>query len=278
MRTLVTGGTGFIGRHILSRLKQPVVLSRNASAAHNALAKYNAEAFDWSPEFAPPPAQAFERVDRVIHLAGEPIVGRWTAAKRKRLRDSRVLGTQHLVETLVGLPHPPAVLVSASAVGYYGSRDDQILSETAAPGDDFLAELCCEWEAAAAPARDAGIRVVMPRIGLVLGREGGALATMLTPFKLGLGGVLGNGRQWMPWIHVDDLAEMLIFLLGHETLNGPINATAPAPVTNRQFTKTLGALLGRPTVFPMPAMVLKLVLGAFANALLSLSASGTDRC
>jgi hypothetical protein len=245
------------------------VLSRKASAAQRSLGSLDVEAFDWSPQLGPPPAQAFERVDRVVHLAGESIIGRWTSAKKKRLRESRIVGTRHLVETLVSLPRPPSVLVSASAVGYYGSQGDRKLDETAGPGDDFLAGLCCEWEAAAAAAREAGIRVVIPRFGLVLGREGGALAKMLTPFKLGIGGVLGNGQQWMSWIHITDLVKLILFLLEHETLSGPVNATAPSPVTNQQLTKSLGEQLGRPTLLPAPAFMLRIVLGPFTSVLLA---------
>ncbi len=270
MRTLVTGATGFIGRHLLPHLKRPVVLSRHGSKGRGVLNPYDLTAYDWAPESGPPPDQAFDNVDVVIHLAGESVaVGRWTRAKKKRIYASRVTGTANLVRALAQLPRPPRLLISASAVGYYGSRGDEVLSESSSVGSGFLADLCGNWESAAMAATEAGIRVVVPRIGMVLGPGGGALNTMLKPFNMGLGGRLGNGRQWMPWIHLDDLVRLILFLRDHETIHGPVNAMAPNPVTNSEFTAALGKVLGRPTFFPVPALVLRIVLGQFAEVVLA---------
>lgn len=268
MRALVTGATGFIGRHLVAQIAEPVVLSRDPSHAREVLG--DVEVHRWAPEAGPPPAEAFGGVEAVFHLAGEPVAqGRWTAAKKHRIRESRVAGTSRLVERLASLDRRPRVLVSASAVGYYGSRGDELLDEAAAAGDDFLAEVCRAWEAASAPARSLGLRVVNPRIGIVLGADGGALAKMLLPFKLGLGGRLASGNQWMPWIHVDDLVGLLVHAVRHDQIDGPLNAVAPAPVTNRRFTSTLAAVLRRPAVLPAPALGLRLVLGQFAEVLLA---------
>ncbi len=270
MRTLITGATGFIGRHLLPHLKRPVVLSRHGSKGRGALNPYDLTAYDWAPDSGPPPLQAFDNVDVVIHLAGESVAtGRWTKAKKSRIYTSRVTGTSHLVKAILSLHRPPRLLISASAVGYYGSRGDELLRESSEPGRDFLADLCVAWESAARTAEHAGVRVVVPRIGMVLGPDGGAMAHMLGPFRLGLGGKLGNGAQWMPWIHLDDLVQLLLFLIEHEAIRGPVNATAPNPVTNAQFTAELGSRLHRPTWFSMPAPVLRLVLGEFADIVLA---------
>lgn len=206
----------------------------------------------------------------MFHLAGEPVAeGRWTKAKKASIRDSRVEGTRHLVEGLRKLERRPDVLVSASAVGIYGSRGDEILTESAAPADGFLADVCRAWEAEARAAEDLGIRVVTIRVGLVLGTQGGALAKMLPLFKLCAGGRLGHGRQWMPWIHVDDLAALFQFCAESTQLSGSVNGAAPNPVTNREFTQALASAVGRPALFPAPAFALRLALGEFAEVLLA---------
>jgi uncharacterized protein len=271
MRALVTGATGFIGRHLLAKLDRPVVLSRNAMRAAKELETFHVSAFDWEPQSGLPPVAAFEGVDTVFHLAGESVAeGRWTEKKKARIRDSRIIGTRHLVAALRGLPTKPLALVSGSAVGYYGSRGDEELDERSLPGHDFLAEVCIGWEREALAARDFGIRVVPIRTGIVLGAGGGALAKMLTPFYLGLGSPLGSGRQYMPWIHIDDLVEEMLFAAHESGIDGPLNGTAPNPVINRQFTKTLGRVLGRPTFLPgVPPFVLKTLIGEFAEVLLT---------
>jgi uncharacterized protein len=269
MRTLLTGATGFIGRHLLPHLAEPVVLSRSGARSLAALSGQKATVFPWLPQAGPPPAAAFDGVEAVIHLAGETVAGRWTVAKKRRMWESRVAGTHHLVQTLTQLARPPRVLLCASAVGYYGSRGDQALEESAPAGSGFLAELCTAWEAAADAASALGMRVVLLRTGIVLGRDGGALARMVTPFRLGLGGRLGNGQQWMPWIHLHDLVRAVLWLQHNEALCGPVNMTAPQPVTNAQFTRALGRVLHRPTWCTVPAPLLRLVLGEFAEALLA---------
>ena len=271
MRVLVTGATGFVGHRLLAKLDSPMVLSRKAAKAEAALKEFGVEAFDWDPLKGPPPQVAFEGIDAVIHLAGDPVAsGRWTKAKKARIRDSREIGTRNLVDGLAALPRKPAVLVSASAVGIYGDRGDEELTEASRPGSDFLAEVCLAWEREAIRAAEMGMRVATIRIGIVIGRGGGALAKMLTPFKLGLGSPLGSGRQYMPWIHIDDLVEMILFAVHEDSVIGPLNCVAPSPVTNREFTKTLGRVLKRPTFMPaVPGFVLKTMLGEFAEVLLA---------
>jgi uncharacterized protein (TIGR01777 family) len=270
MRTLITGATGFIGRHLLPHFKRPVVLSRFGSKGRGVLNPYDVTAYDWTPVSGPPPLQAFDNVDVVIHLAGEPVAGgRWTKAKRQRIFSSRVTGTSHLVQAIRSLPHPPRLLISASAVGYYGSRGEELLRESSGPGHDFLADVCVAWEAAALAAAQAGVRVVLPRIGVVLGPDGGVMEKLLKPFRFGLGGKLGSGTQWMPWIHVEDLAQIFLFLNEHDTVSGAVNAVAPGPVTNAQFTTELGKRLHRPTWFSTPAPLLRMVLGQFADIVLA---------
>lgn len=275
MRALVTGGTGFIGPHLLAGLDRPVVLSRRPDAAKQKLKHPTASYFAWDPERERPPAAAFEGVDCIFHLAGEPVAeGRWSEYKKARVRESRVAGTRHLVETLRELPQKPKTLISCSAVGFYGSRGDELLTEEALPPpnlkDDFLAQVCVDWEQAALPAEDLGIRVVMPRVGIVLGEDGGALGQMLPPFRWGFGSPLGSGTQYMPWIHLTDLVYLLKFAAEKEAIRGPLNAVAPNPVTNQEFSVMLGRVLGRWTL-PMnvPSFMLYLMIGGFAQVLLA---------
>lgn len=271
MRVLVTGATGFVGHRLLEKLDSPVVLSRNAAKAEASLKRFGVKAFAWDPLKGPPPQAAFEGVDAVIHLAGDPVAeGRWTKAKKARIRDSREIGTRNLVAGLAALTRRPSVLVSASAVGIYGDRGDEQLDERSRPGSGFLADVCEAWEREASRAAEVGLRVAMIRIGIVLGPGGGALGKMLTPFKLGIGSPLGSGRQYMPWVHLDDLVEMLLFAAREPGVHGPLNGVAPNPVTNREFTKSLGKVLGRPTFMPsVPGFALKTMLGEFAQVLLA---------
>ncbi len=266
MKALVTGATGFIGRALVGRLERPRVLSRSPSRAKEALGAV--DAFPWDAEAGPPPPESVEGAEAVFHLAGDPVAeGRWTAAKKGRIRDSRVLGTRRLVEAIAAAKARPRVLVAASAVGLYGDRGDEELTESSGSGRDFLAEVCAAWEAEAARARDCGVRVVHLRIGVVLGEGGGALAKMLLPFRLGLGGTLGSGRQWMPWVHRDDVVGLALHAAGNGSLAGPVNAVGPAPATNREFTKALGRVLRRPTLLPAPRLALRVAFGEFADVL-----------
>lgn len=269
MRALVTGATGFLGRSLVKGLTRPVVLSRDPERARRVLGQ-DIEPFHWEPQAGPPPAEALSGVEVIFHLAGEPVAeGRWNAAKKARIRDSRVLGTKNLVGGIGSAKQRPRVLVSASAVGFYGDREDELLDESSAPGSDFLAEVSRAWESEASRAGALGVRVVTPRTGIVLGLGGGALAKMLTPFKLGLGGRLASGRQWMPWIHIDDLIGLLLHAAEKNEVSGPMNAVAPEPVTNREFTRTLARVLNRPAIFPAPKFALRIVLGEVAAVILS---------
>ena len=268
MKALVTGGTGFVGPRLLRLLDQPVVVSRNPERARRSVGHLAGRIIRWDPLEGPPPPEAFADIDVVYHLAGESVAeGRWTAAQKARIRDSRVIGTRHLVQGIAQAAQKPRVLVSASAVGYYGDRGDEELTEAAAPAHDFLADVCVEWEREALAARSSGVRVVTARTGIVLGAGGGALAKMLTPFKLGAGGPLGNGRQWMPWVHVADVARLYVHAADHAEIDGPMNAVAPNPVRNSEFTRAMGRQLHRPAFMPAPYIGLRVLFGEFAKVL-----------
>jgi uncharacterized protein (TIGR01777 family) len=270
MKALVTGATGFVGPRLLRLLDRPVVVTRSPDRARGTLGHLADRIVRWDPAEGPPPPEAFDGIDVVYHLAGESVsAGRWTAAQKARIRDSRVIGTRHLVQGMAQAARRPAVLVSASAVGYYGNRGDEELTESAAPADDFLGRVCVEWEQEALAASGLGVRVVTARTGIVLGAGGGALAKMLTPFRLGAGGPLGNGRQWMPWIHVADLARLYVHAAEHRdpVITGPMNAVAPNPVRNSDFTRALGRAVHRPAFMPAPYLGLRLVFGEFAQVL-----------
>jgi uncharacterized protein (TIGR01777 family) len=221
----------------------------------------------WDPAQAVDPG-AVSGFDAVIHLAGESIVGRWTKAKKARIHNSRILGTTHLAEALAQAPRRPRVFICASAIGYYGNRGDESLREDSPPGEGFLPSVCRDWEKATDLASKAGIRTTNIRVGVVLSASGGALAKMLLPFRLGLGGNMGNGRQWWSWIDIQDLVGAIHHILKTDLLQGPVNLVSPKPVTNAEFTKTLAAVLSRPAIFPMPAFVARLAFGAMADELL----------
>lgn len=268
MRALVSGASGFIGRSLVARLDHPVVLSRDLRKVRDVLG--HVDAVRWDPEAGPPPKEVFDGVDVIFHLAGEPVAdGRWSWEKKARIRSSREVGTRNLVVGIEEASQRPKVLVSASATGYYGSRGETILDERAQPGDDFLARVCVSWEVEAQRATEFGLRVVNPRIGIVLGEHGGALARMLPLFRLGLGGRLGNGRQYMSYIHVDDVVGLLLHAAEHESIRGPMNAVAPCPVTNREFTRVLAGVLHRPAFLPAPALGLRVLLGEVSDILLA---------
>ena len=248
MNIAITGASGFIGRALTARLK---------ASGHKVSAI--------SIRGAPPP-EALNGCEAVVNLAGENVSQRWTADARERIIESRVQGTRRLVTAL--RKQSPRVLVSASAIGYYGSRGDEVLTETSAPAAGYLAGVCVAWEREAHAAEEFGVRVVTPRLGVVLGPDGGALKQMLLPFKMGVGGRLGSGRQWMSWIHLEDVVSLIEFAIANEALRGPVNATAPHPVTNAEFTKALGKALHRPTVFPVPAFALQLLFGEMSQVIL----------
>lgn len=222
----------------------------------------------WDPPKGEPPADSLRDADAVIHLAGEPVAQRWNAEVKQRIRDSRVAGTRNLVQALAKLPQRPGVLISASAVGYYGNRGDETLTESSSAGSGYLAEVCQAWEKEAHAAEALGMRVVSVRTGIVLDSRGGALQKMLPPFRMGVGGKVGSGKQWMPWIHVQDVVDLYRFAL-EQTVKGPINGVAPYPVVNADFTKTLAASLKRPAIFPVPGFALRLLFGEMADVLLA---------
>ncbi len=266
MTYLLTGASGFVGRtlvqHLLNQGDSIHYLGRKPFQALPQEAIFHS----WTTGEVPQ-LQGIGQVDRVFHLAGEPVAQRWTDEVKKRIYSSRVEGTRNLVNALRKLEHRPSVLVSASAVGYYGDRGSEILTESQRPGTDFLAEVCQGWEQEAFQARDLGMRVVPVRIATVLGRTGGALEKMLPLFRMGIGGRFGSGKQWMSWIHLDDLIRLLIFAADNETLNGPLNGSSPQPLTNAQFTKALAHALHRPALIPVPKFAMKVLLGEMADFL-----------
>ncbi len=272
MKVLVTGASGFVGRRVVTQLlaqkHEVVVLTRNLAKAAIVLGS-QCRYVQWMDNDTLPPSDAFTGVDAVINLMGENIGGkRWDESQKKKIYDSRILSTRHLVESMAALAKKPRALISASAIGIYGNRGDEALDESAKAGSDFLAGVCKDWETEAKKAEALKMRVVLMRTGVVLGKGGGALTKMLPIFKLGLGGRLGTGKQYMSWIHVDDLAAMYVQAVSDETMNGAFNATSPYPATNAEFTKALGKRLKRPTLFPAPEFVLKKALGEMSTIVL----------
>lgn len=270
-KILVTGGTGFIGRKVCDTLHNKDydvnVVSRNPEKAKTKLEAVG-EIYGWNPESEQLPTEAISEAEAVIHLAGETIAGRWNTEKKQRIRDSRVLSTRNLVESCANAESKPKVLICASAIGLYGDSGDNSFTEETPPGTDYLAEVCKEWETEAYKASELGIRVVTVRIGLVLGLGGGMLQQILTPFKIGIGGKLGSGQQWMSWIHVDDVVGIILHALENDSITSALNATAPVPVRNIDFTKALGSVLRKPTFLPVPRFGLKLMMGEFADFVL----------
>lgn len=264
MKILVSGSHGLVGKALIDSLTpdghEIVRLVRNKPSA--------AGEIEWHPNQGRLDAASLEGLDAVVHLAGDSIAsGRWSDDKKRSIRDSRVKGTTLLSEALARLSRPPSVFLSASAIGYYGNRGDELLTENSAPGDDFLANVCVEWENATIPAIEKGIRTIHARFGIILDAKEGALAKMLTPFRMGVGGRIGSGKQWMSWIAIQDVVNGLKFLLDG-SISGPVNFVAPNPVTNAEFTKTLGRVLSKPTLFPMPEFAVRLAFGEMGDALL----------
>lgn len=266
MKILISGSHGLVGKALGNSLVEDGHdVIRLVRKGHT----LNQPEVEWHPDQGRIDAQRLEGLDAVFHLAGESIAsGRWTDEKKRAIRESRTKGTSLLSETIAQLSQPPAVFVSASAIGYYGDRGDEELTEQSGPGNDFLSSVCVEWEASTRPAAEKGIRTVLARFGIILDRNGGALAKMLTPFRMGIGGRVGDGRQWMSWIALGDVVNALKFLLLDSAVHGPVNIVAPNPVTNAEFTKTLGRVLSRPTFFPVPAFGARLAFGELADALL----------
>jgi uncharacterized protein len=266
MRVTLSGATGLIGRRLVRALTargdEVTVLSRDADAAHRAT---GVEAVRWNPDEDPAPAHALAGRDAVIHLAGEPVAQRWNEKVKARILASREHGTARLVAGIEQADPRPRVLISASAVGYYGRRGDEELGEDSAAGGDFLAGVCVIWEREATKAEALGLRVVRVRTGVVLDPDGGALATMLPPFKLGVGGPVAGGAQYIPWIHADDVVGLYLAALDGEDWAGPVNASAPTPVSNRDFSKALGRALHRPAVLPVPGFAIRLLYGEMAE-------------
>jgi uncharacterized protein (TIGR01777 family) len=264
MRVTLTGATGTIGhglaRRLVDRGDEVTALTRDPARAATRLPA-GVATVAWDPTAGPAPAEALARRDGVVHLAGENVAQRWSSDAKQRIRASRELGTRNLVAGLRAADPRPAVLVSGSASGYYGSHGDERVDETAPPGDDFLAAVCVAWEREALAAEELGMRVVLVRTGIVLDASGGALAQMLTPFKLGVGGPIAGGRQYMPWIHAEDEVGLLLAALDAEGFSGPVNGSAPEPATNKDFSRALGRALHRPAIAPVPAAAIKLLYG-----------------
>ncbi len=266
MKILITGASGLVGKELQKSFAEKgyemLLASRSEPKDDNHI--------QWTIDegFAEP--EKLEGVDVVVHLAGENVSGgiRWTDEKKKAIRDSRVLGTRNVVDAISKLKKKPHTFIASSAIGFYGERGDEEVTESSAAGDNFLAGVCKEWEAESRRAEDAGIRTVLLRTGIVLSKDGGALGTMLTPFKLGVGGVVGSGKQWMSWISMDDEIAIIKYAIENENIRGAVNAVAPNPVTNEEFTKTLGEVLYRPTFIPLPEFAVSMIFGEMGDALL----------
>jgi uncharacterized protein (TIGR01777 family) len=274
MKITVTGATGLIGSKLVAALRSRgddvTVLSRDAARARATLENHVAgpgalDAVRWDPMAGPAPAEALEGRDAVIHLAGEPVAQRWSKGAKERILASRETGTRNLVAGLRAAEPRPGVLVSSSAVGYYGPHGDETLPESTPAGTDFLARVCVAWEREASAATELGVRVVLVRTGVVLERSGGALEKMLPPFKMGVGGPVAGGKQYMPWIHVDDVVGIYLAAVDGGAWSGPVNAAAPVPVTNKDFSKALGKVLGRPAIAPVPALAIKALYGEMSE-------------
>lgn len=267
MKCVISGGTGFIGRRIVDRLLKNghyvgVWSRKPGNEKRSAVAS-----FSWDPLLGEPPAESLNTMDAVIHLAGEPVAQRWNDEVKRRISDSRILGTRRLVDAIARVQHRPKVLVCASAIGYYGDRGDELLTESSTPGTGFLVDVCRGWETEAARAAEFGLRVTRLRIGFVLGKDGGALARMVPAFRAFAGGRLGSGKQWMPWIHVNDVAGMFVHAVEND-ISGVWNATSPNPVTNADFTREMGKALHRPALLPVPPFALKLAFGEMGQRML----------
>jgi uncharacterized protein (TIGR01777 family) len=272
MRVTLTGATGGIGRGLaealIARGDEVTALTRSPDRAAERLPA-GVTAVGWDPMAGPAPSDALAGRDAVVNLAGENVAQRWSSEVKQRIRASRELGTRNLVEGMRSAdPRPPA-LISGSASGYYGAHGDERVDEAAGPGDDFLAAVCVAWEHEAREAEGLGVRVVLVRTGIVLDADSGALATMLTPFKLGVGGPVAGGRQYMPWIHREDEIGLLLAALDHDGFSGPVNGAAPEPVTNRDFSRALGRALHRPAIAPIPAAAIKVLYGEMAQIVVS---------
>lgn len=270
MRIVVTGATGFIGRALCERLTlegHEVIALARSSTPDRSVDASRIEA--WDLLAGPPPPESLAGADAVIHLAGAPVSGRWTAARKSAIRESRVLGTRHLVQGLHGMDVLPRALLSASAIGWYGEGEDRELTEDAPAGSDFLARVTHDWETEAREAETLGIRVVSLRTGIVLGTGGGALRSMLPLFRAGLGGALGSGRQWWSWIHLDDEIGLILHALDQEELSGPMNLVSPEPARQRTVARALGRALRRPAFLPAPAVAIRVALGGFSSEILT---------
>ena len=271
MKAMIIGASGFVGRHLAAFLPEAILVGRSKEKIHKLFGENRAREWDGSSHAE---SNFLDGVDTIFHLAGESIFNdRWNGAKKERIRSSRVDNTRHLVDCIARAETRPRVLICSSAIGYYGSRGDEQLTEESSAGNDFLAQLCIDWEKEALRAEAFGVRVVLIRTGVVLGSNGGALEQMLTPFKLGVGGKLGSGRQYMSWVHVDDLVEIMLFAAEKPGLRGPANAVSPQPLRNSEFTRTLASVLHRPAILPVPGFALRVVLGEVAEVLL-----GSQRC
>jgi len=265
MRILITGANGLIGTALQRSFDE---IGHELLLASRKEAK-DSQHIQWDVEKGFSELERLEGIDAVVHLAGESVFGlSWSDAKKKAIRDSRVDGTRSVVEAISKLKARPNVLVAASAIGFYGDRGDEEMTESSAAGDTFLAEVSKEWESEARRAEDAGIRTVLLRTGIILSKDGGALGTMLLPFKLGIGGVVGSGKQWMSWISIDDHIRVINYAIEYENVRGAVNSVSPNPVTNGEFTKTLGEVLYRPTILPLPSFAVNMVFGEMGDALL----------